>query len=390
MISAWRPAPSRCRARPSRRRTVRRSAAPCDGALGQVAHAEVADGRAGDEQHLPQQRPPAGERPARSEGRGPRGAVDGRGCDNDAHLPIIRRSRSRMPAPFGRYPCKRCRSRGPATGVAAPDHRLLRTCSPNPTHAPAAGPAAPSRRFALAASRAAVVLALAAVGLGQRRPGRRRRCPHRRRPAPAGARDRGLRARPDDLGRHVGALPEGRRRARHPASDDARPALDRAGGLRAAAREPRRGRPRRAGAPPPGRPEGRQVADHRRARRLQGDRRRRHGRAVLAIAFATPLPGPAGGLRWTAPSASWLRRDRRGARPGGSRASGAVGRRLPRRIRDVGSRSPTERAVLSDPRAARTAALLGARRRARPHRQPRRAPGGVRASPRRPRGSPSP
>lgn len=78
---------------------------------------------------------------------------------------------------------------------------------------------------------------------------------------------------------------------------------------------------------------------------------------VLAIAFATPLPGPAGGLRWTAlgfvvcalaVALSWR-----------LLGIGRLGRHLPHRIRDAGHKLASGAGALKDPRAAGTAALLG-------------------------------
>jgi uncharacterized membrane protein YbhN (UPF0104 family) len=77
---------------------------------------------------------------------------------------------------------------------------------------------------------------------------------------------------------------------------------------------------------------------------------------VLAIAFATPLPGPAGGLRWTALgfvvgviaiALCWR-----------LLGIGRLGRHLPRRVRELGQTLAGGAAALRDPREAGTAALL--------------------------------
>ncbi len=78
---------------------------------------------------------------------------------------------------------------------------------------------------------------------------------------------------------------------------------------------------------------------------------------VIAIAFATPLPGPAGGLRWTAlgfvgvllaVALSWR-----------LLGIGRLGRHLPRRVRDTAGTLAAGAGALRDPRAAGGAALLG-------------------------------
>jgi len=80
--------------------------------------------------------------------------------------------------------------------------------------------------------------------------------------------------------------------------------------------------------------------------------------AVLTIAVASPLPGPAGNLRWTAMGAmvailavalAW----RMGA-------GAHIVRLLPGRLRGAASRMGQGAGVLRDPGAARTAAILGA------------------------------
>ncbi len=78
---------------------------------------------------------------------------------------------------------------------------------------------------------------------------------------------------------------------------------------------------------------------------------------VLTIAMATPMPGPAGGLRWSAIgfiacigvlALVWRFTN-----------LGALVGRAPARIRDVGTRLTTGAGVLRDPRAAGSASLLG-------------------------------
>jgi uncharacterized membrane protein YbhN (UPF0104 family) len=81
------------------------------------------------------------------------------------------------------------------------------------------------------------------------------------------------------------------------------------------------------------------------------------GAAVLAIALASPLPGPAGSLRWTALGAVGAV----GAVAVAWRLGGAarMTRILPRRLRDAASSMGEGAGVLRDGGAARTAAILG-------------------------------
>ena len=81
------------------------------------------------------------------------------------------------------------------------------------------------------------------------------------------------------------------------------------------------------------------------------------GAAVLTMAMIVPLPGPAGGLRWTALGAVVAV----GAAALGWRLGAArhLQRLVPRRGRQAAHRLAEGAAVLSSPGAARTAAVLG-------------------------------
>ena len=82
------------------------------------------------------------------------------------------------------------------------------------------------------------------------------------------------------------------------------------------------------------------------------------GTAVLAIAVATPLPGPAANLRWTAMAAvAGLAAAAVAWRMGAGRG---MLRLMPGRLRGVATRVGQGAGVLRDGGAARTAAILGA------------------------------